>query len=127
MELRWLGKNVDLEVLSRRIQAFLEGKGFKTKLGKSAERWSVLGVIRQDDLRYSVTVNVDGSPSDFSVEVFGGEQSRVDLLLGAFGSLIGGGALSLRRLKKQEFFEKLETELSVFLEESVASLVGSSA
>lgn len=123
MQYQWTGKNINLEMFSQRIQGFLESRGFKTKVDRCSGGWIIMGTIRHDESLHNVRVKVVGSPNDFSVEIFGGERNGFKLLLNAFGQMFGG-AFFLRKLKQQEFLEKLESELLVFLDAAVASLSG---
>jgi len=124
MQTQWIGKNADLDLLSKRIEGFFEDKGFKMKLEQSGDTYTLLGVLRRDDERESITVRVKGNSKDFLVE-FLGKIGRFSILLSSFVSILGGGALILGKLKSQDFYEKLERDFWSFAEETVEQLTGS--
>jgi len=126
MKERWIGRDVDLNLLSQRIQRFLEAKNFLTRLDKPGENEIEIFAMPSDRGEGKVVaIKVYGGSNDFAVEFVGGQDSRTLRLFGPILTFFGGGFLLLPHLKLREFFEKLEGEFWPFLEESVIGLTGS--
>lgn len=121
---QWVGKNVDLALLSKRIVGFFEGIGFKCKEIHVKKEHGVTGKpFHLKIMCERVVVDVFGHSNDFSVEFDTG--SSRSLLLGSGATLFGGGVFVLRGLELKEALEKLESEFWMFMEDAVARLVGS--
>lgn len=126
MRRRWLGKNVDLALLSDLVEGFLSRRGFKTRKDTSAEGYTLLAApLRVCDVREDVTVKVFGDSKDFEVEFLSSEKSRLSVRTGYLTTLFGGGNLLLKGLKLYEALEKMEKEFWLYLEETVARLTAS--
>lgn len=126
MQSRWTEKNINLDLLSERIERFLVDKGFKTLREKSVDGCKILGVLNlSSGERESVCVRVFGNPNDFVVEFRSSEPSNTSLLFSPLGRLVGAGALFLRRLRLQEAYEKLEREFWAYLDQTVSDLFDS--
>ena len=126
MQKQWVGKNVDLKLLSECIEDFFEDKGFKTRKDESAGKYTILWTSqRARDMRHSMTASVFGDPNDFVVEIIASERTRGSIRLGMLTAGFGGGYFALRGLRAKEAIEKLEREFWVYIEEKVANLTGS--
>jgi len=122
MSQRWVGRNVNLDSLSRYIERFLEDRNFKTRKRGLAGGFIVEGVSRQQrGLLVKVVVRILGDPNDFSVELGRDERAHTRLynVFGPFMTLFGGGFILARNLKRQDILDRLETEFFVFVEEKV--------
>jgi len=120
MQERWVGKNVDLPLLSERVENFFRDKGFRVTKDGSAPKYTIsakpqqgVGIIGQ------VTVKILGDPNDFLIEFSTSGHSRSAVKLGFITSIFGGGSLVLRGLKSQEALEKLEKDFWVHVEETI--------
>lgn len=126
MQKRWVGKDVDLILLRRSIEAFLEVNNLEIRKDDSADGCSVLGVQQRGvGPSIEVVVRISGDSNDFVVEFVGGERARRSLMWGFLTTMFGGGSFLLRGLKLKEGLEKLENEFWVHTEEAVTRLVGS--
>jgi hypothetical protein len=122
MKDRWIGQNVDLDLLSQGVKRFLEEKGFVVRFDKRKNESRVYGWPRNRDVGEPVLVKIHGHPEDFTVEFVPGESFPGLKILGPLYSLFGGGFLWLRELKSREFLEKLENQFWVFVDKTIANL-----
>lgn len=128
MRARWVGKNVDLALLSACVEDFFKGKDFKTRRDESAEECTISGIPQRAHGIYGeVNVRVLGNPNDFEIEFLTSKHTRSAIKLGFITSMFGGGVLLLRGLKSQEALEKLEREFWRCIEEAITHLVNSTA
>jgi len=126
MQRQWIGKNVDLKLLSECIENFFKDKGFKTRKDESAGKYTILWTSqRVRKMRDAMTASVLGDSNDFVVEIIASERTRGSIRLGMLTSAFGGGYLAVRGLKAKEALERLEREFWVYMEEKVANLTGS--
>ncbi|MDH5437594.1 MAG: hypothetical protein OEX76_01690 [Candidatus Bathyarchaeota archaeon] len=126
MQRQWTGKNVDLALLSERVEDFFRNRGFLTEKNESAGEYTILWApprvgIRRDAMK----AGVFGKPNDFVVEIIASERTRGSIRLGMLTKLFGGGYLVVRGLRAKEALEKLEREFWAYVEEKVAQLAGS--
>jgi len=126
MQRQWVGKNVDLKLLSKCVEDFFKDKGFKTRKDESAGKYTILWTSqRVRNMRDAMTASVFGDPNDVVVEILASERTRGSIKLGMLTTAFGGGYLALRGLKAKEVLEKLEREFWIYIEEKVAHLTGS--
>ncbi len=126
MQSQWIGKNVDLKLLSECIEDFFKDKGFKTRKDKTAGKYTILWTSqRARKMRDAMAASVFGTPNDFVVEILASERTRGSIRLGMLTTAFGGGYLALRGLKAKEVLEKLEREFWIYIEEEVTHLTGS--
>lgn len=127
MQKQWVGKNVDLGLLSRCVEDFFEKKGFKTVKEESAGEYKISLVSRGsgDGLARGIYLRILGDPNDFVLEL--GIKGRADSLVKweLMATMLGAGRFLVRSLELQEVLEKLEREFWVYVEEVVTRLVGS--
>lgn len=128
MQGRWVGKNVDLALLSERIENFFKDKGFKTAKDWSPPEYTIsarpqrgIGILGR------VIIRVLGDSNDFLIEFSTSGHSRSAIRSGFLTTMFGGGILLLRGLKSQEALEKLEKEFWVYVEEAVMHLIKSTS
>lgn len=123
---QWVGKKVDLALLSRCVEDFFKGRGFRTKIDELVGEYKILVISpRAERVRGDVDVRISGDPNDFVIEFSAGEGARFSIKLGFLTTMIGGGSILLRGLKLREALEKLEREFWVYAEDSVAHLADS--
>ncbi|NIR86990.1 hypothetical protein GWO13_05215 [Candidatus Bathyarchaeota archaeon] len=126
MQRQWTGKNVNLALLSERVEDFFKDRGFSTEKDESAGEYTILWAPpRVRNIRDGMTVRIFGNPNDFVVEIIASERTRGSIRLGLLTKLFGGGYLVVRGLRAKEALEKLEREFWVYVEEKVAHLAGS--
>lgn len=126
MQRQWVGKNVDLQLLSECVEDFFKDKGFKTEKDESAGKYTILWAPqRVRNMRNAMIARVFGKSNDFVVEIIASERTRGSIRLGMLTSAFGGGYLALRGLKTKEVLERLEREFWSYVEEKVAHLAGS--
>lgn len=121
MRKRWVGRSVDLRLLSERIELFLANHSFETKKGEIADGYLIRGVGGEAfDFPVKVVVKVCGSPDNLVVELERVESvGRFGRMFSSLLSFFGGGVLVSRGWKKEEVMERLERRFWVFLEEAV--------
>ena len=126
MQERWVGKNVDLPLLSKHIEDFFRDKGFRTTKDWSASEYTISAKPQQGaGIIGRVIVRILGDPNDFLIEFSTSGHSRFAVKLGFITTLFGGGSLVLRGLKSQEELEKLEKDFWVHVEEAIVHLINS--
>jgi hypothetical protein len=125
MKTRWIGKHVDLLLLSKFIESFFVRKGFKTVREQPSTEFKLLAVSRSNKDGLAVEVRTSGCPEDFTVEFTEKGYSQSFTKTGLFTLPFGGGAFFLRGLKVQESYQRLENEFWVYAEETVSSLADS--
>lgn len=126
MQKQWIGKNVNLKLLSECVESFFKNKGFKTKKDASDGKYTILWTSqRVRSMRGAMMASVFGNSNDFIVEIVASERTRGSIRLGLLTSAFGGGYLALKGLKAKEALEKLEKEFWIHIEEKVANLTGS--
>jgi len=126
MQKQWVGKNVDLKLLSECIENFFKDKGFRTRIDESAGKYTILWTSqRVRNMRDAMTASVLGNSNDFIVEIVASERTRGSIRLGMLTAAFGGGYLALRGLKAKEILEKIEKEFWVYVQEKIAHLTGS--
>jgi len=126
MQRQWVEKNVDLKLLSERIEDFFKDKGFRTRIDESAGKYTILWAPqRARNMRDAMSASVLGDSNDFVVEIVASERTRGSIRLGMLTAAFGGGYLALRGLKAKEVLEKIEKEFWVYMKEKVANLTGS--
>ena len=122
---QWVGKNVDLALLSERVEDFFNGKVFQTRKDVLADGYKISASPRSQEGLGGVVVYVRGKSSDFVVEFAGGKRGRFSAMLGSLVTMFGGGGLVLRSLKLQEAMDRLEREFWAYTEEAIAELTDS--
>ncbi len=128
MQEHWVGKNVNLTLLSERVENFLRDKGFRTTKGLSASEYTISGKPQQSvGIIGLVTVRILGDRNDFSIEFSTNGHSRSVVKLGFITTIFGGGSLVLRGLKSQEELEKLEKDFWVHVKQALVHLTNSAS
>lgn len=126
MRKQWVGKNVDLALLSGCFEKFLEGKGYKIKRDVLSCGYEILGAPKRfRDLGGGIVVRILGDSNDFVVELMASQRTSDSIMWGYITTIFGGGSFFLRGLKSKEALERLESEFWIYAEETVGNLVGS--
>jgi len=125
---RKIGTRVDLSLLSEAIVQFFESKGFSSAIDQSSKGYRVIAAPgAMSNIPRSVNVLIRGKPEDFEIEFDAGSNSRTARVLGPLATILGGGFLVLKDLKSQEYFDKLEKEFWLFVDEKTENLRGPSS
>lgn len=123
---QWVGRDVDLELLSERFKSFFDQKKFPSKLekGRNNEYWItvILTHMREPSATGNVKVMVRGEPNNFEVEFVTTYSSRNLSKLSSLVTLFGGGTFLLKQQKTSEELEKLENEFWLFADRQIDSL-----
>ena len=126
MQRLWVGKNIDLALLSERIENFFKDKCFKVTKDWSASEYTIsarpqhgVGILGR------VIVRILGDSNDFLIDFSTSGRSRSAVKLGFITTMLGGGSLILRGLKSQEALEKLEKDFWIYIEEAITRLMNS--
>jgi hypothetical protein len=123
---QWLGKNVDLALLSKSVMGFFRGRNIETKMVKSAEKYVILAKLPQSSRgNRDIEIKIYGASNDFTVEFTTLERAYSSVKLGLLTTLFGGGGIVLHGVKLTESLEKLEEEFCAYLAEAVSQLTGS--
>lgn len=123
---QWIGKNVDLALLSGRVENFFKVRGLKTVKEESGGKYEISVAPRNvRHTRGGIYIRIFGDPNNFSIEFHGSERMHSSIRLGLMTTLFGGGPFLLRSLRLQEAFEKIEKEFWAHVEETIARLVDS--
>lgn len=120
MRRQWVGKNVNLELLSRCAGDFFKDKGFKIGIDESAGEYKILlGFQPALNRNRNVDISIIGEPNDFIIEFSADRRARSAILFGYVTTMIGGGNLLVRGLKSLEELEKLEKEFWTHIEHCI--------
>jgi len=129
MQRRWIGKNVNLAALTSHIGDFFKTRDFEAIRGETPKGFQILASDSPHfRLEGHVCVNIDGNPEDFVVEfdLCNGQKRRGYTLPNPITRMFIGGYFSLRKMKSDETWTKLEKELLQYVENAVLGLTGSS-
>jgi len=119
MKIEFVGKNINLQELFRRIEReFFEKKGFKI-LEKSG---NFRMVLFHPSIQTTMILAIKGTSERFIVEFYPKQASRFLSIISYVGVPFGMGSLLLREIEKREKFDKIEREFLTFLTELVATL-----
>lgn len=123
MEDRWIGKNIDLSLLSQGILEFFKKEKFIVSLQKKEKGYMIVAVPRRSHkIAEKIFVNITGEPGDFSVKFISGTHSRALVRIGTTFSFLGAGFLVLKGLKSQEELEKLEKRFWMYVDRLIWQL-----
>ena len=126
MQKQWVEKNVDLALLSKCFENFLEGKGCETERDMLSNGYEILGTPKRiRGLGGGIIVRILGDCNDFVVELMASQRTHNSIMWGYLATFFGGGSFFLRGMKSKEALERLESEFWIFAEEKVKNLVDS--
>jgi hypothetical protein len=124
MYTKWVGKNVDLDLLTSTLEVYLKEKGFKVKKEFQDKKRIITCKIPQ--MPKNILIVVEGVPQDFSVEASFVTDKPASLLPHVMYSLFGGGYFLLNEMKMREISANIEKDFSIFVEHAVFKLINSS-
>ena len=127
LQTRWVGKNVDLNILGECVRNFFVGKGFSTTEVKTEEGIEILCTYGKGNRGRCVKIAVKGSPDDFSVnfETPIGDERPLKFF-SPFLTLTGLGLFWSKKIKVYEFYKGLEEEFWTYLDKVVSEITVSS-
>lgn len=121
---RWVGRNVDLDLLSKFVKEFLESRALQTVMKKSSKEYKITAFL--GSVQGKVDVIIRGEPNDFTVDFIASSRSKLFLTVGQLFYLFGGGILQLLGSEALELLDRLEKEFWAFMDEKIDFLSGSS-
>ncbi|MCW3980508.1 MAG: hypothetical protein NWF11_03440 [Candidatus Bathyarchaeota archaeon] len=126
MEYRYVGRNVDLSLLSEWIIRFLKRKGFIV-VKEDMEKGSriVAKPTHIHEIIDLVRVSILGDSKDFLVKFTVGARSRFFVKFGLLTEWLGGGFAFLRGSKSQDEEDELERKFWIFIHEKIDLLADS--
>ena len=128
MKDQWVGKNVNLKMLTERVRPFFDELDFETNTERIQDGYLIQAVSKIPNLRLRVDVRIVGRPNDFVVEFSaGGKGGRLSLsmIVGYLTTMFGGGYLVSREAQKQETVETFENDFWRHADMQIGDLVGS--
>jgi len=128
MKYRWVGKNVDLDVLGLFLERFLVERGFLTNKESQEGGQVIAATMREKGKKIlTVTVRIFGSSNDFEIDFSAGDEGGLLAKVGPLTTLFGFGFLLRSEFEKRDYFRKLEEDFWVFVSMRVADLAVSAA
>jgi len=128
MKYRWVGKNVDLDVLGLSLERFLVERGFLTKREFQEGGQVIAAAMREKGKKIlAVTVRICGSSDDFEIDFSAGDEGGLLAKVGSLATLFGFGFLLRSEFEKRDCFRKLENDFWVFVDMRVADLAVSAS
>jgi len=121
---QWIGNNIDLNLLSQKVNQFFTENQFEPKLEQTHDRYR----IKASNFEFKITVNIYGQPNDFTIEFIPNKKTRghsLAMIVGYITSFLGGGTLLLRDVKFQEVMNKVEQTFWEQVDSHVAELANS--
>jgi len=123
MYMRFVGDNVDLDLLVSYLKEYFEEKRYKVE--EIREGGKRLLLCKIPNFSGGLEIVIEGDPKDFSIST-SFEPGRVSsLLLYGLFSLFGGGIFILNEVKSKELMSELEKDLGFFIERAVSLLMNS--
>jgi len=121
---RWIGKKVNLKLLSESLTQFFGEEGFSSKVElESVNEYRIAAVPkRPTNIQGSVNVFIRGSSEGFEVEFASTARSRFSRAATGLQTLLGLGPLLLRDLKSEEELRALETRFWSFVDRKIDGL-----
>jgi|YelNatPaOPRAMG01_1025707.scaffolds.fasta_scaffold05541_5 hypothetical protein len=123
MKVQWIGKNVDLQLLSNFVEAFFIERNFETVKTRNSSDFKVHASLLTESL--IVEVKIVGCSNDFTVELVPKSYSEGFIKTGLMTLPFGGGSLILKGLKFQEKFKRLEKDFWVYIEKTICGCANS--
>ena len=128
MKTQWVGKNVDLGMLTERIRLFFSETDFETTTEKVKKGYIIRAVSKIPNLKLKINVEILGRPNDFTVDFSTGSKGgyfSLSMIIGYLTTMFGGGYLLSQEARKQETLEILENDFWKHADMQVANLVNS--
>lgn len=125
MMMKWVNKDVDLKVLTKRIMTFFVERDFAVAEEEAAGKFRVSAFSIKKS-RPKIVVEVIGNSNDFTISFaclgLDNRQERLTRILGPFITMLGGGFFLLKDLKNLDVLKKLEADFWDFVEFAIESI-----
>jgi len=121
--MRYVGDNVDLDLLVSYLKKYFEEKKYKVEEIREEGKRSLL--CRIPNFSKGLEIVIEGDPKDFSISTSFEPGRFSSLFLYGLFSLFGGGIFVLNEVKSKEFMSALEKDLKFFIERAVSLLINS--
>jgi hypothetical protein len=125
MQKNWIGKNVDLALLTANIGNFFKINDFEAVKGEMPTGYKIFaGDSPYFKIQGCLCVTIEGNPNNFTVKIERSteEEKKDTYHLMFIERMIFGGYLTIRKLKSDEAWLKLEKEFWRYVENSVLRL-----
>ncbi|MEM2954007.1 MAG: hypothetical protein QXU21_07025 [Candidatus Bathyarchaeia archaeon] len=122
MKIQWIGKNVDLELLSNCIEIFFQNKTFNTSKELSNGQIKFSTIKNYDKNPLIIFITIGGDSKGFFVEIECKNISDSLQKLSHFFTTMGLGPLLFKKLKLYEHYKEVEDEFCRYLEKVVSDL-----
>jgi len=127
---RWLGNNIDLNLLSQAVKQFFTERQFETSLQKTQKGHKIEANTEKIlNTQLTITVEIFGETNDFTIEFTAGKKRKgflsPSMVFGYVASVLGGGSFLLSEVNLRETLEKLEKKFWNHVDEQVAKLTNS--
>jgi hypothetical protein len=122
MKIQWIGKNVDLELLSNYIENFFQNKTFNTSKESSNGQTKISTVKNYNKSPLIIHITIEGNPNDFFIEIECKNISESLQKLSHFFTTMGLGPLFFKKLKLYELYKGVEEEFCAYLEKIISDL-----
>lgn len=123
MKDRFVGRNVDLQLLTERLILFFSKGNSTVVKRKVAKGWEIIvNPPPRERIVDRITVSVTGNREDLSVKFIAGSHSRIYKWVGQLTTMFGGGIALSRGFESELALEKLERNFWVYVDETVESL-----
>jgi hypothetical protein len=121
--MRYVGDNVDLDLLTSYLKKYFEEKKYKVE--EIREEGKRLLLCKIPKFSKGLEIVIEGDHKDFSITTSFEPKRFSSLLLYGLYSLFGGGIFILNEVKNKEFMSELEKDLKFFIERAVSLLMNS--
>lgn len=118
LEYRWIGKNIDLNVLKRKIEEFLKEQNYKTERHESPSSITWRATLRQQNRTRQIIITVTGEPDDVKINFRGGQGLDHLLKAGFFMQFFGASALLRESYESLDFYKRAEEKFWRKMEEA---------
>ena len=128
MKDQWVGKNMNLKMLTERVRPFFDELAFETDTERIQDGYLIQAVSKIPNVRLRIDVKIVGRPNDFVVEFSAGGKGRrfsLSMIVGYLTTMFGGGYLISREAKKQETMDPFENDFWRHADMQIGDLVGS--
>ncbi|UCC33507.1 MAG: hypothetical protein JSW53_00400 [Candidatus Bathyarchaeota archaeon] len=130
MKTQWVGKSVDLSMLTERINSFFSESDFETTTEKGRKGHVIQATSKIPNFKLKINVEIHGRPNDFTVDFLTGKKGgyfSLSMIIGYLTAMFGGGYLVHRGAREQDTLERFENDFWRYTDMQVANLGGSAS
>jgi len=130
MKDQWHGNNIDLNLLSQKINQFFTQRQFQTKLEPTQNGYTIEAATEKIlNIQLKITVDITGQPNNFTIDFTTDKKTKgfftPQMIIGYVASALGGGSIFLSEVKLRETLEKLEKMFWDHVDKQIAELTNS--